>query len=148
MRKILAGFVMLALLAIGACNLLPASAQTNITNFLTGLANKQTLDLQTALKVANAASPVDTAGASCASALLVVQTDINTVVAAANVPGAGAFTAAEIASLFQPGSPQANAERDKLVQGCSVKVAQVSGAVAGTTAFFAQLATMFVIPVP
>ncbi len=131
---------------VAGCSLLPASAQVNITNFLTGLVNKVTADLQTAAKVAAAATPVDQPGVDCANALLEVQSDINKVVQAS--VGGGVITGAEVASLFQPGSVQANGERDKLVKGCSVKVAQVSGAIAGTTGWFAQLATMFAIPVP
>lgn len=135
-------------LVLAGCNLLPASTQTNITNFLTSLANKATADLTVALNVANAANPVDTAGANCAGALIQVQGDVNKVVVAATNAGAGAITAAEVASLFQPGSPQANNERDVIVQGCAVKVAQVSGAIAGTAAWFTALATMFAVAVP
>lgn len=133
---------------LSACNLLPASVSADLQTFLTGLANKARDDLTVALAVANAATPIDKPGVTCASALLDVQNDIANVLKAANVPTAGVFTAAEVASLFQPGSPQANGERDKLVAGCSVKVAQVSGAIAGTVGWFAQLGTMFAIPIP
>lgn len=135
-------------LVLGACNLLPAQQQSDLQHFLAGLSNKITADLIAAENVASAATPVDTPGVNCAAALLEVQADVNRVIAAANAPGAGVVTAAEVASLFQPGSPQANGERDKLVQGCGVKIAQVSGAIAGTTAWLAQLATLFAIPIP
>lgn len=145
MRKFLA---VAGVLFLAACNLLPGSMQTDITKFLTGLSQKVTTDLTNAQAVANAATPVDTAGVDCASALLEVQADVNKVVVASNAAGSGIVTAAEVASLFQPGSLQANTERDKLVKGCSVKVAQVSGAIAGTALWFGSLAGMFAIPIP
>lgn len=149
-RRFLRGAVIGVVCLVGACNLLPGSAQQDISKFLTGLSNKTTADLQQALTVAltptSAGQPVDPAGVQCVTALLTVKGTLDKILANANVPGAGAITAAEFATIIQPGSPTANAARDAIVQGCALKVAQVNGAIAGTAGWFVALAGMFAIP--
>ena len=52
----------------------------------------------------------------------------------------GPIAAAEMASLFQPGSPQFNAVKNAIITACLDKVTQTSQAIAGTTAFFNVIA--------
>lgn len=90
--------------------------------------NTAVADLIGAENVAMAATPVDTDGYNCAAAAIVVGAQINKVLAAANVSGAGVLTTAELASLFQPGSAQYNLAQQKLNSGCSAKATDVLGA--------------------
>jgi hypothetical protein len=83
-------------------------------------------DLNGAQAVAMAAN--DTDGFNCAGAAIKVSTQINVVIAAANVTGAGVFTTAELASVFQPGSQQYNAAKQTLTSGCAAKGQDVLGA--------------------
>jgi hypothetical protein len=135
-----------------ACALLPPSTRSDISNFFAGLANKATGDLQAEVATASTPAPnlpggvVDQAGAQCGTALLAVQSQINQVLANANVASAGAVTTAEVATLLLPGTPQTNAMRDAIVAGCAVKVAQVTQSVAGGAVWFSQLAALFAIP--
>ena len=100
-------------------------------------------DLQTAIAVANAATPPDADGAQCAASAIVVAGQINIVLAAAKgtpavaatattsaVPAttAGAFTTIEIASIFAPGSAQYQQVQQKLITGCAAKAQDVLGA--------------------
>ena len=122
MRKIL--IASLALLA--SCATLSNPADPLIT-VLSRVANTAQIDLTTSIAVAQAATPQDGDGALCAQAALVVQGSISRVVAAAHVSGAGAFTVAELASLFQPGSAQYNYAKQTLVSGCAAKTQDVMG---------------------
>lgn len=131
------------------------SSTNPLNGFLAGLANKATLDLQTAVKTAGVqvtdttgTHAVDPAGVTCGNTLIAVQTNVNAVLAAANQPGAGAVTAAEIGSLMLPGTPQTNAIRDMVVQGCALKVAQITNAVAGGAVWFGALSQAFQIVAP
>lgn len=69
----------------------------------------------------------DQDGLACAKAAEGVLTQINAINAAANGPGAGALTAAEIASLFAPGSPQFAQASKTLNAGCYAKAYDVVG---------------------
>lgn len=154
LRRILATALGLAI-SLSACSLLPQAQSDQVTQFITGLANKAQSDLQTAQAVAQVqitdslgTHAVDPAGAQCAGALLSVQANVNMVLKAGATPQAGPVTVAEVGSLFLPGGPQANAVRDQIISGCAVKVAQVSGAVAGGAVWFQQLAGLFAIAAP
>lgn len=94
---------------------------------LSRIANTAQADLQTTIVVAQAATPQDNDGVQCAQAGLVVQGTVSRVVTAAHVSGAGAFTMAELASLFQPGSAQYNYAKQTLVSGCAAKAQDVLG---------------------
>src|SRR5215469_11301004 len=86
-------------------------------------------DLGQAKLVALAATPPDQDGANCADAAITVSASINRVFAAATGSTAsGPLTAAELASLFQPGSIQYNTARQTLTSGCAAKAQDVLGA--------------------
>lgn len=147
-------------LFLASCSLLPTSTQTDISNFLAGLSNKVTGDLQTALATAQTpavnlpGNMIDQAGAICLNGssspqsiggLIGAQKEINAILKNANVAAAGGVTAVEVATLIQPGSPQMNALATGVAADCGPKIAQVSSAVAGTQAWFAALAGQFAI---
>lgn len=90
--------------------------------------NTAIADLQQAQAVAKAAMPADTDGVNCSASAIVVAGQINAVLAAAKGPDTGAFTLAELASLFQPGSAQYNQVKQTLTSGCAAKVQDVLGA--------------------
>jgi hypothetical protein len=122
-------------LALGGCSGQIAGAQSQVNKItdalITDLAKigaTAGADLQTAEKVAQAATPPDTDGLNCAAAALTVQGQIAVVLTAANQPAAGALTTAEVASLFQPGSAQYNAAKQVLTSGCAAKAQDVLGA--------------------
>jgi hypothetical protein len=125
-------------LAVSFAALLAACSSTSTTNpiytvtdplitVLSRVVNTAAGDLTAAEAVANAATPKDTDGVNCDASLLVVQGQINAVVTAAHVPTAGAFTIAELASLFQPGSAQYNQAKQTIVSGCAAKAQDVMG---------------------
>lgn len=100
---------------------------TPLITVLSRISNTAAADLQVAQTVALAATPPDQDGASCAAAALTVQAQVAKVVTAANVPSAGAFTVAELASLFQSGSAQFNQANNTLASGCIGKANDVIG---------------------
>jgi hypothetical protein len=87
----------------------------------------------------------DQAGLTCAQAGTSVLTQVNAVNAAANGPGAGVLSVAEVASLFQPGSPSFNQAEDTLATGCVDKANAVLGA-AGVLAAGGVVAAMVASP--
>lgn len=116
----------LALALMGcATNTQPTS---QISTVLTQLANTATADISTQINVANAATPPDADGAACGAAALQVAAAIQKVVLVTAPPAAGAFTVAEIASLYQPGSAQFQWAEKILVSGCAAKVIDVQQA--------------------
>lgn len=124
-----------AVMALGGCGAQIGQVQGQVAGvadkLITDLAkigNTVGADLQTAQKVALAATPPDTDGANCAAAALTVKGQIAVVLTAANQPAAGALTTAEVASLFQPGSAQYNAAKQALTSGCAAKAQDVLGA--------------------
>lgn len=147
-------------LALASCSLFPASTQADISNFAAGLANKATADLNISLQTAQTPAPnlpggiLDQNMASCVKGsgapgsvggLLGAQAVVNQVIKTSTQAGSGAVTAAEVASVLIPGGPQVQALTNGLVVDCGPKIAQVTAAVAGSTAWFNQLAAMFAI---
>ena len=129
-------FAALALL-LGGCSLLPVqpSAGSNpLINVLTRINAAGLADLtrvEAVASVPNAGMPggiEDADGLHCAQAATVVLGQVQAVNAAANGAGAGVLTLAEMASLFQPGSPQANQAQNTLAAGCVAKANDVLGA--------------------
>ena len=118
----------LAVLAGCAQTTTTTGPSDQILAFITGLSNKASADLTQAIAVANAATPPDADGAACATAGLTANTAIQQVVTASGGKGAGAFTVAEIASLYQPGSPQFQWVVKTVGSGCFNKVADVQQA--------------------
>lgn len=109
-----------------------AGGQATIAN-LTTIANTATADLNTAIAVANAATPPDTDGANCAQAALTVANNIKAVLAATPATATvGVFTAAEIASLYAPGSAQFNQAVKTIETGCIAKLHDLNQAGAAT----------------
>lgn len=150
MRKVL--ILGVALIALSSCanGTNPIQQVVNpLTTVLSRISNTAAADLQVAESVANAATPPDTDGANCYAAALVVQGNVAKAVAAANVPAAGAFTVAELASLFQPGSQQFNAAQNTLASGCIGKANDVlgpAGVIAGGGVIGILAATNSVLP--
>lgn len=118
-------------LALCACAAKPSTQNALGGQFATVLSrimNTSSADLQTAQNVANAATPPDLDGARCAAAVLVVQGEVQKVVAAQASGTQGAFTTAEMLSLFQPGSAQFNQAYNTAATGCIAKANDVMGA--------------------
>lgn len=96
---------------------------------LTKLGNTATSDINTAISVANAATPVDTDGARCGQGALTVVQAIQKVIASTAGPATvGVATKVEIASLYQPGSAQYNYVVTTLETACIAKVHDVNQA--------------------
>lgn len=114
-------------LGLTACATSSTTPTNTLITVLSKISNTAAADLTDAQQVALAATPPDTDGANCAAAALTVQAQVAKVVAASNVSGAGAFTVAELASLFQPGSAQYNQANNTLAAGCIGKANDVLG---------------------
>ncbi len=84
-------------------------------------------DLVAADAVAKAATPPDVDGHNCIAAIQAVGASVKSVVAAANVPGASVITAAEMATLFRPGSPQYSLATSTINSGCAAKAVATVG---------------------
>jgi hypothetical protein len=136
-RSLAVAFVVL----LAGCTL-SSSQASNISSFLAQLGNTTGADLTNAAAIANAATPPDAAGLQCVTALQGQQANIQKLVAANNLAKGAVVSATEVSSLLIPGSAQMNAARDALVQGCGVKMAQVTGEIAGTSGWFTQLALL------
>lgn len=125
-----------ALLAItlsacaGSSGSTPAGSQlgSQFATALSRIMNTSAAYLQTAQNVANAATPPDTDEASCAAAVIVVQGEVQKVVAAQAAGSQGVLTTAEMLSLFQPGSAQFNHAYNTVASGCIAKANDVMGA--------------------
>lgn len=131
---VLATIILLLIAVLCASCAGTAPGSTNpLINVLTKINNAGLADLKRVEAVAgvpNANLPggiEDKDGLQCAQAGEAVLTQINAVNAAANGPGAGALTLAEMASLFQPGSPQFNQAQNTLAAGCVAKANDVMG---------------------
>lgn len=123
--------------AILALSLVSCSASSNSSSqsfggkfaiALSRIMNTSGKDLQTAENVANAATPPDKDGATCAATVLVVQSQVSNVIQAQGAGTQGAFTTAEMLSLFQPGSVQFNQAYNTVASGCIAKANDVMGA--------------------
>lgn len=119
-----------ALTLLAGCASLNTKVVDPLITDISRINNTASADLQVAQNVAQAATPPDVDGFNCAGAAVTASAQINKVLAAATAGGAsaGAFTTAEIASLFQPGSQQYNAINQLLVSGCAAKATDVLGA--------------------
>lgn len=150
MRNVVVATIGIA--ALAAC----ATANTNpLINELAKISAAGLADLQRVEAVAsvpNAALPggiEDKDGLACAQAAVTVLTQIQAVNTAANGPGAGALTVAEMASLFQPGSPQYDSAANTLGTGCLAKANDVlgpTGVVAAGGVVGAMVATNGILP--
>jgi len=135
-----------ALLALAGCAQTPASGGQQVLANLTTIANTADSDLTTAIAVAAAATPPDTAGANCAAAAQQVEASIKKVMAATPAGATvGVFTSAEIASLYAPNSPQFNAAVSTIETGCIAKLRQTLQAGASTAGFPAAIAAALAI---
>jgi hypothetical protein len=140
MRQLIAPIALVA--ALAGCSSFNAKVVDPLITDLAKVNATATADLNTAINVAMAATPPDNDGAACAKAALTVNSQVAAVVAAANptppagtttapatpTAAAGALTAAELASLFQPGSAQYNMVKQELTSGCAAKAQDVLGA--------------------
>lgn len=100
-----------------------ANNSDGLLKALTDLANTATGDLQSAVAVANAATPPDADGAACAQGgLTVVASMQKELQALPNGATVGLFTTAEVASLYAPGSAQANYVVKTIETACIAKL--------------------------
>lgn len=113
----------LAAFLLMSCTNQTAAGDSLIT-VLTKVANTAQADLTQATSIANAATPPDTDGVMCYTALMAVNSDILKVLNAGQ--GGGIIATAEVASLFQPGSIQYVTEQQKVGQ-CAPKAQDVLG---------------------
>lgn len=116
----------LGLVVLASCASTPAGSNPLFTT-LAKINATATADLLAAQAVAKAATPQDLDGYNCAGAALTVAGQITQVNAAAQTAGAGAITAAEMATLFAPGSAQFNQAQNTLASGCIAKANDVAG---------------------
>jgi hypothetical protein len=131
--------------ALVGCSLLPAQQQANINSFLSQLANTSLADLNQTIAIAQAATPPDTDGVTCAQALLTERANVVALYQAAapngSVANVGAFSTAELATIFIPGSAQTQAALQTLRTGCAAKIADVQqNVLVGSTQFFGIIA--------
>ena len=161
MRKLLAGAGVVSLLAavpLGGCAGISAGSSSQIETVLTQLGNTLTTDLLQQRAVALAATPPDTFGAQCAGTLpdptkpgdlgsgaLAVSAAIQRVAAVTSGQQVGALTVAEIATLYQPGSPQFNWAVTTLETACIAKVHQVNQAINSTSGIITALPSILVL---
>ena len=152
MKKML--LITAAAMSLSGC--VTQAQSDNITKVIVGLSNKSIKDLQGVIKVANAATPPDLDGADCAGSLpdptkptdtgtgaLAVAAAIQKVAQATTGQQVGAFTTAEILSLYQPGSAQFNWAVKTIETACVAKAHDVNQAVAGTTAGLMGIVSAF-----
>lgn len=106
------------------------SASSQVLQTLAQIGNTAQADAAQAKAVALAATPPDTDGANCWTGVSTAIGEIQQVNAAANAgqSRAGVFTAAEMASLFQPGSAQYNQVVNLVGTACIAKANDVMGA--------------------
>src|SRR5579863_1415176 len=143
-------------LGLDACALSQAQSD-QITTTMTQLGNTLTSDLQSQRNAALAATPPDLDGAACAGTLPDPAQPMNGTGAMA-VAGAiqklnaslvgkpiGALTAAEIATLYQPGSAQFNWAVKTIETACIAKLHDVYQAINSTTSIFAALPTILAL---
>ena len=117
-----------AAVLLTACTSFNSKVVDPLVTDLSKISNTATADLIVADNVALAATPPDKDGDACIKAAQVVQGQVVAVVTAAHQSTAGALTAAELASLFQPGSAQYDQATQTLTSGCAAKAQDVMGA--------------------
>ena len=156
-RMMLVSTAALALVGCGSFGV-SSSQSKAISTVLTQLGNTLTSDLQQQAKVAMAATPPDTAGAACAGTLpnpavpndtgtgaLAVAAAIQRVAAVTAGTSVGALTVAEIATLYQPGSPQYNWAVTTLETACIAKVHQTNQAINSTAGIITALPSILAL---
>jgi len=146
--------------ALPACvnGLVSGVDSAKINTVLTQLGNTLTTDLQQQRAVALAATPPDVDGAQCAGTVPTNPADATTGTGALSVAAAiqqveavtagkqvGTFTAAEIATLYQPGSAQFNWAVKTLETACIAKVHDVNQAVNSTAGIITALPSVLAL---
>jgi hypothetical protein len=150
--------LVLPLIALTSCTGISANQNTQISAVLTQLGNTLTTSLQQQAAVALAATPPDVDGARCAGTLpnpavpgdlgtgaLSVAAAIQRVAAVTTGQQVGALTLAEIATLYQPGSPQFNWAVTTLETACIAKIHDVNQAVNSTAGIITALPSVLVL---
>jgi hypothetical protein len=133
MRHYLPAIALLALTPLlGGCpapSSTPGStASSQFFQVLTKINATGQADLLGVEAVAKAATPADLDGYNCAAAAITVAGQIQQVnTAASSTTGAGVLTAAEMGTLFAPGSAQFNQAQNTLASGCIAKANDVVG---------------------
>jgi hypothetical protein len=163
MKKFLSKSLIAAIaFGITSCSVVSQSESTKITTVLTQLGNTLVTDLQQQRAVALAAQPPDVDGAACAGALpgeavydtssdhlglgaLGVAAAIQKVAAVTANKAVGALTAAEVASLYQPGSAQFNWAVKMIETACIAKIHDVNQAVNSTAGIMTALPSVLAL---
>lgn len=126
----------------------PSSTDPTVTN-LTTIANAATADLNNGIAVANAATPPAPHLASCYTSILAVNTAMAKVLAATPAGSTvGVFTAAAVASLYQPGSAQFNWTVETIETGCIAEWHDLNQAAASMAGMPAALVAALAIAAP
>jgi len=92
-----------------------------------------------------AATPPDTDGATCADGAATVAAAIQKVAAVTAGKTVGAFSVAEIASLYQPGSAQFNWAVKTLEAACIAKIHDTNQAINSTAGIITALPSVLVL---
>ncbi len=122
-----------------------ASDTKGITNVLDRVANTGVTDLEVAQKVALSATPPDQAGADCAGGVIKVAQAMQKIAQATSGQSVGAFTVAEIATLYQPGSPQFEWATTTIESACLAKFKQSTRAMIGGVNVVLALPTLLAL---
>ena len=131
---------------------------TQVQKDIFAVAKTSTPDLQRALDIANTMitkadgtqAKVDPHGAQCYSGLMVLNVNVNSILAAAAAAGTvtsktGVIAQAEVVTIFAPGSPPFQDAKDQITQSCYAKFQDAQMAIGATTnpaALFAALPTI------
>jgi len=148
-------------LSLAACGIPGTPEQaSDVETVLTQLGDTLIADLQQQRAVALAATPADMDGVACVgrvrdptiapdtgTGMLAVADAIQRVAAVTKGKHVGAFTVAEIMSLYQPGSEQFNWAVKTLESACIAKVHDVNQAINSTNGVIAMLPTLFALAV-
>ena len=151
--------VILAVVPLASCAIVSQQQSKQIETVFTQLANTLVTDLQQQRAVALAATPPDVDGAACAGTLgnaanpsdprntgaLAVANAIQKVEAVTAGKAVGAFTVAEIASLYQPGSAQFNWAIKTLETACIAKIHDINQAVNSTSGIITAIPSVLML---
>ena len=129
-----------ALASLAGCQVGSTAQSKQIIADLTTISNTAAADMASMIAVANAATPPDTAGATCAAAIQTVGSAMQKVLVATPAGSTvGVFTAGEIASLYAPGSAQFNYVVTTIETGCIAKLHAINQAAQSTAGLPAAL---------
>lgn len=144
MKTTLLAFICIAGL-LGGCT---AAQTTTLTANLTTIANSAQSDFTGVVNVANAATPPAPHVATCAQGGITVNAAMQKVLAATAGQTVGVFTAAAVASLYQPGSAQFQWVVTTLQTACIAEVTDLMQAGASTAGLPAAMLAVLAVAAP